>query len=173
MVVLSLFVLVSQPLFYHHNGHSLVDAPKQALLSIIATAIGSKIFYNLYFHPLRSYPGPLLCRATEYYAIFWELQGSSHLKINEWHNKYGEVFRIAPNHLSYNSGRAWEKICGKLRNRPRNLIRIIIKRQDIERVTIGPFSRKIRNSFWSLRRENITLYFPTTHALEQKGLIWN
>lgn len=98
MAVLSLFVhspqlfLVCQPLFHHSDGHWLNDAPKQALLSIVASAIASRLFYNLYFHPLRSYPGPLLCRATDYYAIFWELEGSSHLKINEWHNNTVKLY---------------------------------------------------------------------------------
>ncbi|EED21160.1 cytochrome P450, putative [Talaromyces stipitatus ATCC 10500] len=83
-----------------------------AILSVIVTATAARIIYNLYFHPLHSYPGPLLGRATILYPILCELRGSLHLKVKEWHDEYGEVVRVAPNQLLYNSGRAWEKICG-------------------------------------------------------------
>jgi hypothetical protein len=73
----------------------------------------SNIVYNLYFHPLSSYPGPFLGRAFNVYISILEMRGTQHTEVKKWHDTYGEVVRIAPNTLSYNSGQAWEEICGK------------------------------------------------------------
>ncbi|KKA20160.1 Cytochrome P450 [Rasamsonia emersonii CBS 393.64] len=81
------------------------------LLLVFGGTIG-KLLYNLYLHPLRSYPGPFLARATRLYHIYWDLKGVSHLKIKELHDQYGEVVRIAPNELSYNTSQAWRDIYG-------------------------------------------------------------
>ncbi|GAM37130.1 benzoate 4-monooxygenase cytochrome P450 [Talaromyces pinophilus] len=72
----------------------------------------SNIVYNLYFHPLSSYPGPFLGRAFNVYISILEMRGTQHTEVKKWHDTYGEVVRIAPNTLSYNSGQAWEEICG-------------------------------------------------------------
>lgn len=85
---------------------------KKAIVALALVWTASKIIYNLYFHPLRSYPGPFLGRAFGVYLSILELRGTQHNKIKEWHDTYGEVVRIAPNSLSYNSSQAWEEICG-------------------------------------------------------------
>lgn len=75
----------------------------------------AKCIYNLFFHPLRHYPGPLFSRATRLYHVFWDVRGLSHWKIKEWHEKYGQVVRIAPDELSYTNGQeAWPAIYGAL-----------------------------------------------------------
>lgn len=79
----------------------------QTLLFVITKSV-----YNVCFHPLRNYPGPLLARATRLYHMYYDLAGVQHLKQKEWHDKYGEVVRVAPDELSYNSAQAWFDICG-------------------------------------------------------------
>lgn len=69
--------------------------------------------YNLYLHPLRDYPGPFFGRVTSLYYIRWNLSGLLHIKEKEWHDRYGEVIRLAPNYLSYNSNQAWKDIAGR------------------------------------------------------------
>jgi hypothetical protein len=57
--------------------------------------------YNLYFHPLASYPGPKLAAATPLpwaTAVFF--RRISHW-VHELHQKYGDIVRIGPNELSY------------------------------------------------------------------------
>ncbi|KAL1966235.1 hypothetical protein VTN77DRAFT_4787 [Rasamsonia byssochlamydoides] len=81
------------------------------ILLLLGGTVG-KLVYNLYLHPLRSYPGPYLARATRLYYIYYDLQGVIHLKIKELHDRYGEVVRIAPNELSYNTSQAWRDIYG-------------------------------------------------------------
>ncbi|KAL1875175.1 hypothetical protein Daus18300_003243 [Diaporthe australafricana] len=74
--------------------------------------VAGKLFYNLFLHPLRKYPGPFLAGSTRVYYLWYDVRGLSHWKVNEWHQKYGPVIRIAPNELSYTDGRAWPAIYG-------------------------------------------------------------
>ncbi|PLN85917.1 putative cytochrome P450 monooxygenase [Aspergillus taichungensis] len=82
-----------------------------AILIAVATRVAGKIIYNLYFHPLRDFPGPVLARATPLWTVLWELTGVLHIKTKEAHDRYGEVVRTEPNSLSYNSAQAWHDIC--------------------------------------------------------------
>ncbi|KAH8689456.1 putative cytochrome P450 monooxygenase [Talaromyces proteolyticus] len=84
----------------------------QATVAVLLAWLIGKIIYNLYFHPLRNYPGPFLARATSLYSTFFDYRGDLHTKSKELHDAYGEVVRTAPNSLSYNSAQAWEEICG-------------------------------------------------------------
>ncbi|KAF1988775.1 cytochrome P450 [Aulographum hederae CBS 113979] len=66
--------------------------------------------YNVYFHPLRKFPGPLFGAATIYYASWYTYWGTI-LKLEErLHKQYGEVVRIAPNQLSFINETAWKDI---------------------------------------------------------------
>ncbi|PVH96874.1 cytochrome P450, partial [Periconia macrospinosa] len=71
-----------------------------------------KITYNLLFHPLRSYPGPLFGRASRLYYIYYQFSGELPFLTKALHDKYGAVVRIAPDELSYSSGDAWQDIYG-------------------------------------------------------------
>ncbi|KAK6854491.1 toxin biosynthesis cytochrome P450 monooxygenase [Apiospora arundinis] len=80
-------------------------------LAVVLLAIG-KAVYNVYFHPLASYPGPLLARTTRLYHAYYDIKGVSIWKVRDWHEKYGPVVRIAPDELSYTDSRAWPAIYG-------------------------------------------------------------
>ncbi|KAF7168575.1 hypothetical protein CNMCM5623_001557 [Aspergillus felis] len=71
-----------------------------------------KTFYNLYLHPLRSYPGPWLARASRWHYSYYLKRGILPQKTKQWHDRYGPCVRIAPDELSYNTAEAWEDICG-------------------------------------------------------------
>ncbi|CAH0051561.1 unnamed protein product [Clonostachys solani] len=49
--------------------------------------------------PLNKYPGPPLAAWTNWYRFYLVLTGRYHLKIKEFHEKYGPVVRIGPNTL--------------------------------------------------------------------------
>ncbi|OHW89503.1 cytochrome p450 [Colletotrichum incanum] len=74
------------------------------------------IVYNLYLHPLRTYPGPKLWAATRIPYTCSSLSGQTHRKILELHQKYGPIVRIAPNELAYNHPDAWKDVHGHLKN---------------------------------------------------------
>ncbi|RFU33682.1 hypothetical protein B7463_g2669, partial [Scytalidium lignicola] len=68
--------------------------------------------YNLFFHPLRSYPGPKLWAATRIPYTLNYLSGHAPKKILELHDTYGPVVRLAPDFLSYNHPEASKQVRG-------------------------------------------------------------
>ncbi|OBR08871.1 Cytochrome P450 ClCP1 [Colletotrichum higginsianum IMI 349063] len=74
--------------------------------------IGACIIYNLFFHPLRHYPGPLLMRATRWGYCYKLINGTLPFDLLELHKKYGDVVRIAPDELAFWNARAWKEIMG-------------------------------------------------------------
>ncbi|KAJ4861384.1 cytochrome p450 domain-containing protein [Trichoderma breve] len=68
--------------------------------------------YNVWFHPLRKYPGPRLWAATRIPYARMIFSGMSHRKILELHQIYGDVVRVAPDELTYIGGSAWNDIMG-------------------------------------------------------------
>ncbi|TQS37696.1 hypothetical protein Golomagni_01819 [Golovinomyces magnicellulatus] len=69
-------------------------------------------FYNIFFHPLRKYPGPIIHRITSLYISYHDIRGKSAYHIRDLHEKYGSTVRIGPNELSYINEQAWNDIYG-------------------------------------------------------------
>jgi cytochrome P450 len=74
--------------------------------------VALKILYNIFLHPLRSFPGPLLGRATLIEYQRQTLKGYSHLWIHDLHKKYGPVVRFSPNVLSFIEPEVWKDVYG-------------------------------------------------------------
>ncbi|KAF1847536.1 benzoate 4-monooxygenase cytochrome-like protein P450 [Cucurbitaria berberidis CBS 394.84] len=91
------------------------------VLGVVATVflVFCKVVYNIYFHPLRHYPGSKLWAATRLTWASAMQSGHYHHKLHELHTKYGPIVRIAPNELSFVSPDAWKDIYGN-RNIPKN-----------------------------------------------------
>ena len=70
------------------------------------------MIHNLYFHPLRKFPGPFWNRATRLRYVIAMNQGTLAFEVLDWHNKYGPVVRIAPNELAFQDPQAWKDIYG-------------------------------------------------------------
>lgn len=68
------------------------------------------VLYNVWFHPLRNFPGPLLCRATPFYRHYKFARGELIFAMKSLHDAYGPVVRIAPNELSFINPEAWKDI---------------------------------------------------------------
>ncbi|TLD29127.1 hypothetical protein PspLS_03652 [Pyricularia sp. CBS 133598] len=78
---------------------------------IILLAIPTHIFiYNIWFHPLAAFPGPLMYRAFDSFKVYQQLTGNINHRLHEAHEKYGDVIRIAPWQLSYTTATAWTDI---------------------------------------------------------------
>lgn len=60
----------------------------------------SFLFYNVFLHPLRKLPGPLLGRATILLMQKKSVTGRLPFWIHELHNKYGPIVRYSPNEVS-------------------------------------------------------------------------
>lgn len=50
----------------------------------------AQVIYNLYFHPLRYYPGPFLARVSLIWRIFRSMDGRFHRHLENCHKRYGE-----------------------------------------------------------------------------------
>ncbi|KAL1634869.1 hypothetical protein SLS58_010498 [Diplodia intermedia] len=83
------------------------DVLHQVILQAIRTVV-----YNVYFHPLSKYPGPLAAACTN--LTYWSANFTGDLLpwIQSVHQQYGEVVRLGPNMLSYTSPDAWKDIYG-------------------------------------------------------------
>ncbi|KAJ7148936.1 cytochrome P450 [Mycena crocata] len=73
----------------------------------------STVAYRLSpFHPLTSYPGPILWRFSSIMLAIVSSTGYRHLTLEELHRRYGTFVRIGPNVLSVNSSDAIGVIYG-------------------------------------------------------------
>ena len=78
---------------------------------IVAYLVGS-VVYNVFFHPLRKFPGPFWHRASRLPYCYRTAIGMMTFDVLELHRKYGEVVRIAPDELVFANSRAWKDIMG-------------------------------------------------------------
>ncbi|KAK0636059.1 cytochrome P450 [Bombardia bombarda] len=78
---------------------------------VILYALTSAI-YNLYFHKLSRFPGPLLARSSLIWRIYHSQRGLYHHSIQDAHRKYGPVVRLSPNELSFATVESWKAIYG-------------------------------------------------------------
>lgn len=69
--------------------------------------------YNVFFHPLRSFPGPKLWAASSIPFSLMSLSGSAPMQVLELHNRYGDVVRIRPCQLSFIEPSAWKDLMGQ------------------------------------------------------------
>lgn len=77
----------------------------------VCTYVVGSIFYNLFLHPLRKFPGPKLHAATTLTKSYYTVAGTLPFKVTELHEAYdSNVIRIAPNELAFRSPQAWRDI---------------------------------------------------------------
>ncbi|KAK6078048.1 cytochrome P450 [Seiridium cupressi] len=85
--------------------------------SFLLYCIGT-IVYNLFLHPLRSYPGPWLWRVSSLPWKFALLKGTMHHDLMRFHQVYGDTVRIKPDEISYANAQAWKDIHAHVPGRP-------------------------------------------------------
>ncbi|GAP85672.1 putative cytochrome P450 [Rosellinia necatrix] len=71
-----------------------------------------RVVYNLFFHPLRNFPGPLICRSTNLWRTGKLFSGDLPQHVRRLHEQYGPVVRIAPHELAFIDSQAWKDIYG-------------------------------------------------------------
>jgi len=86
-------------------NHSL--AIVRSLLFLVVLRFLGYALYNVFFHPLASYPGPKSAAAS--YVPQFIARGKGNIQyVKKLHDKYGSVVRIAPNELSFTNPHAWK-----------------------------------------------------------------
>ncbi|KAI1849772.1 hypothetical protein JX265_008110 [Neoarthrinium moseri] len=86
-------------------------------LSLIAAVSGIfyiayKVVYNVLFHPLRSFPGPISHRISNVPRAIQMMRGHLPFHVADLHREYGPVVRIAPDELAFSDPQAWKDIYG-------------------------------------------------------------
>lgn len=66
--------------------------------------------YNVFFHPLSRFPGPLLHRASRLAYVYRLIGGTLTLDALEMHQRYGDIVRVAPDELFFAHPDAWSDI---------------------------------------------------------------
>ncbi|KAI1373215.1 cytochrome P450 ClCP1 [Hypoxylon crocopeplum] len=75
-----------------------------------------KALYNVFLHPLRSFPGPLLWRISPIPKSMKLMQGELVYSVGDLHAKYGPIVRIGPDELAFSDPQAWKDIYGHRHN---------------------------------------------------------
>ncbi|TVY84338.1 Cytochrome P450 monooxygenase aclL [Lachnellula suecica] len=86
------------------NDASAIPSPGTGSGALVYSII--RVVYNVYFHPLREYPGPFLSKATRMVWSYNTFIGDQPKYAARLHEQYGEVVRIAPDELSYRTPQA-------------------------------------------------------------------
>ena len=63
--------------------------------------IDLQIVYNLFFSPFKNIPGPFLAKITTKWLTINEVTGQRSLIVEQAHQKYGPIVRLAPDELSF------------------------------------------------------------------------
>lgn len=85
--------LVCKRIFVHGFPFFRYSSPLPSILLIPSQFLAyviSHVIYNLYFHPLRDYPGPFWARASLVWRIYRSMDGRFHRHIEDCHKRYGE-----------------------------------------------------------------------------------
>ncbi|KAG7142067.1 Averantin hydroxylase like protein [Verticillium longisporum] len=83
-----------------------------AVLGLLVVYQALSTTYNVFFHPLRHYPGPFLQGASKIPWFLHQTGGTLAFHTQRLHEKYGPVVRIAPHHLSFTDPQAFKDIYG-------------------------------------------------------------
>ncbi|ROV97385.1 hypothetical protein VMCG_06862 [Cytospora schulzeri] len=89
--------------------HSSTAALTWALGAVVGI-ITLQCLYNLFFHPLRKFPGPISRRAHVLPTVVSLFRGKWTTDVYPLTEKYGPVVRVAPNELVFTHPDAWKDI---------------------------------------------------------------
>ncbi|KAI1381279.1 cytochrome P450 [Hypoxylon crocopeplum] len=121
---------------------------------------------NVFFHPLRKYPGPKLWAATQFPWLRTFIAGDMPKKTLEMHNMYGPVVRTGPNELSFNSAEYWEAVMGYRKSaEPENMKAAYAVAHDPHTIVFAA-----RNDHYRLRRM-LSQGFSTSSMLKKQPII--
>lgn len=70
------------------------------------------VVYNVFFHPLRHFPGPKLWSTTFLFRHVSAMCGRLDWSVKRFHEQYGDVVRFSPDELSFVGEQAWKDIYG-------------------------------------------------------------
>ncbi|KAH8682497.1 cytochrome P450 [Xylariales sp. PMI_506] len=103
-------MLPNIPVYFGVSTHPALNLITLALTLLFAYNV-SLCVYRLYFHPLRSFPGPKISAVSFIPSGLSLLRGNVHKRVLDLHQKYGPVVRTTPNNLSFSDAVVWRDVC--------------------------------------------------------------
>lgn len=92
-------------LLSHAPDSAVLLSAALAALAALAAYVVAVLTYNIYLHPLASFPGPPLAGATVYWKAYIECianRSFCHYLV-DLHARYGDIVRVGPNEASKHS----------------------------------------------------------------------
>ncbi|KAF3764261.1 trichothecene C-15 hydroxylase [Cryphonectria parasitica EP155] len=83
-----------------------------ATLFLVVGYAGYSVIYNLFLSPLSSVAGPKLWAISGLPYAGLYTSGQGHKRMQKLHEKYGDVVRVAPNHIAFLDPRIWKEALG-------------------------------------------------------------
>ena len=68
------------------------------------------VIYQVFYHPLASFKGPLLAKISHIYTIIWELKANRVHGVHKLLQRYGSPVRIGPNELAFADEKSFNEI---------------------------------------------------------------
>ncbi|TKA75602.1 hypothetical protein B0A49_03864 [Cryomyces minteri] len=124
--------------------------------------------YNVFLHPLASFPGPKSAAAS-YIPQFIARGKGNNQYIKELHDKYGSVVRIAPNELSFTNPQAWRDIYGHIPGQKQLPKQIVVDQPDL--VLKAPHLILAPDAAHARMRRNLSHAFSSVAVKEQEPLM--
>jgi cytochrome P450 len=144
----------------------------------------SRWVYRLTLHPIANIPGPRLAALSSIYAMTWDWRHKSYIKnFKKWHDEYGPVVRIEPNHIHILDIEAYNKVFSigtKFQRDPRLYKIETLKEGFFPKLHVRDakphkdlyqpyFSRAAVSRLEPIIREHLTIFLDRISSMAQKG----
>ncbi|KAM0799194.1 cytochrome P450 [Usnea florida] len=149
--------------------------------------LATVILYNIFFHPLRHFPGPVFWTSNRLPWAWNVFFGNLPRAVSKLHARYGDVVRVAPDELSLIDPSAWKDIMAAHKGRPlmqkdplalirsttnaESIINVVSdgEHSRMRRVLAHAFSEKAMREQEPLIQEYIDLFMKSLHTAAAKG----
>jgi len=81
-------------------------SPSTLVITLLSVGVLTHLCYQLLLHPLRSVPGPFVCKLNRLWLFYHSYIGDESSQITRLHSIYGPVVRIGPYEISISDGAA-------------------------------------------------------------------
>lgn len=136
------------------------------MLSYCIYVIVTRPIYNLYFHPLRHFPGPWVARASSLPYVWRFLRGTRVSWTTEVHKKYGDVVRLQPDELSFTKSQAWTDIYASRPQLPKSEIASVVHPSGVR-----PLATIVKTEDHTRQRKILSHAFSERALKEQESIL--
>lgn len=173
LIVLANLSLFCTPVALYFRGIPLSTSISSSLLVHISFAIGtfaSIAIYRAFFHPLKSFPGPIPGKITTFWKVreFVKADFQNYAVFDRLHRQYGDFVRLGPRQLSISNPEAYHTIYG-VNTECRRLVLMQSLRRNLQTLS-NPHEHKARRKIWDhgLNARACQSYLPQINDTARK-----